>query len=129
MKVAIPTYNGVLCPHFGNCEKFSFAEVDLEKKEIVNIEYTQPPVHQPGMLPVWIKQQGCDLIIAGGMGGRASGMFQSFGIKVITGAPSYKPEDIILAYMNGTLKTGVNACDEPGFKSSGGHHDCKRHQD
>lgn len=127
MKIAIPTYNGLLCPHFGNCEKFSFAEIDPEKKEILNIEYYTPPAHQPGLLPVWINQQGCDLIIAGGMGGRASSIFQNLGIKVITGAPSHEPEDILMAYMNGTLETGGNYCDEPGFKASGGHSECKRH--
>ena len=37
MKIAIPTANGKLCSHFGHCESFTFVDVDLSKKEIIEI--------------------------------------------------------------------------------------------
>ena len=37
MKIAIPTLDGKLCAHFGHCETFSFAEVDMDTKEILSI--------------------------------------------------------------------------------------------
>ena len=70
-----------------------------------------PPPHEPGVLPRWLGQMGCNLIIAGGMGQRAVVMFQQNGVDVIVGAPCQKPEEIVTAYLNGVLQTGGNACD------------------
>lgn len=123
MRIAIPTAGGILCPHFGNCQQFAFIDVDPEKKEILKIEMVTPPLHQPGLLPVWINSQGCTLIIAGGMGMRASNMFMQNGIGVVTGAPAEKPEDLVMAFLNGSIASGGNPCRDPDFKSRGGH-DC-----
>ena len=111
MKIAIPTAEGVLCPHFGHCQQFAVIEVDSDKKSIENTEMLTPPPHEPGVLPAWLSQMGCNIIIAGGMGGRAVGMFQQNGVEVVIGAPVAKPEDIVLAYLDGTLRTGENVCD------------------
>ncbi len=128
MRIAIPTVGGILCPHFGHCQQFAFVDVDPEKKEILKTEMVVPPAHQPGALPVWIGQHGCNMIIAGGMGGRAIGMFQQSGINVVIGASPEKPEDVVMAYLNGTLTTDGNPCaDEPGFRQNGGHN-CGGHK-
>ena len=42
MKIAIPTADGKLCPHFGHCEAFTFAEIDEATKEIKTIEQKIP---------------------------------------------------------------------------------------
>jgi len=115
MKIAIPTANGVLCPHFGHCQQFAVIEVDPDTKTIIKSEAMTPPPHEPGVFPSWLSQMGCSLIIGGGMGGRAIAMFQQSGIKVVIGAPSGKPEDIVMAYLNDELSTGANLCDEPAF--------------
>lgn len=88
-----------------------------------------PPPHQPGILPAWISQQGCNVIIAGGMGVRAQGMFQQSGINVIIGAPSEKVENVVNAYLNDMLTTEANPCDDPSFKQDGGHDCGKRKRD
>lgn len=111
MKIAIPTVNGVLCPHFGHCQQFAILEADPETKSINSSEMLTPPPHEPGLLPRWLGQMGCNLIIAGGMGQRAVGLFQQNGVEVIVGAPSEKPEEIVMAYLNGALKAGDNVCD------------------
>jgi predicted Fe-Mo cluster-binding NifX family protein len=111
MKFAIPTNNGKLCLHFGHCEVFTFVEVDEETKIITGKEAITPPPHEPGILPPWVAQHGATVIIAGGMGMRAQQLFANQGIKVIVGADEGDPEKLVLAYLNGTLKTGVNACD------------------
>jgi len=115
MKVAIPTANGVLCPHFGHCQQFAIMEVDSETKNITKSEAMTPPPHEPGVLPAWLNNMDCSIIIAGGMGGRAIGMFRQNGIQVIIGAPSKKPDEIVMAYLNGELTTGFNPCDDPNF--------------
>lgn len=111
MKFAIPTANDKLCLHFGHCEVFTFIEIDEETKTIKNNEKITPPAHQPGILPPWVAEHGATVIIAGGMGVRAQQLFADQGIKVIVGADESDPEKLVLAYLNGTLKTGVNACD------------------
>jgi predicted Fe-Mo cluster-binding NifX family protein len=123
VRIAIPTADGVLCPHFGNCQQFVFVDVDLDKKEIINVEMITPPPHQPGLLPDWINSQGCTMIIAGGMGMRASRMFEQKGIGLVTGVPPGRPEDLVMAFLNGTIAGGINPCHDPDFKLHGGH-DC-----
>jgi len=45
------------------------------------------------------------------MGARALGLFAQNGIKVLTGAPSLAPEELVQQYLDSTLKTGFNMCD------------------
>ncbi|MCK4372270.1 MAG: NifB/NifX family molybdenum-iron cluster-binding protein [candidate division Zixibacteria bacterium] len=115
MKIAIPTVDGLLCPHFGHCQQFAVLDVDPETKSVTASEMLTPPPHEPGVLPAWLSQMGCNIIIAGGMGGRAVDMFQQNGIKVVIGAPNGKPEEIVIAYLSSELTTGANPCDDPAF--------------
>lgn len=123
MKIAIPIVDGVLSAHFGRCEQFAIVETDPESKKIIKSETLTPPAHEPGVLPTWLSQMGCTTIIAGGMGGRAIGMFRQSGIEVVIGAPNRKPEEIVTAYLNGEFTTGANPCDDPTF------HDKKSYRD
>lgn len=111
MKIAIPTANGKLCMHFGHCESFTMLEIDPATGTIAAITELDPPPHEPGVLPHWLAQQGADLVIAGGMGQRAQSLFEEQSIKVIVGAPSETPEELVRAYLSGALETGTNACD------------------
>ncbi len=111
MKIAIPTAEGLLCPHFGHCQEFAFIEVDPRRKEITNVEMVTPPPHQPGVLPQWLGQMGVDLIIAGGMGGRAIQTVNQQNLKVLIGAPSARPQDVVIDYLNDRLRLGQNVCD------------------
>ena len=111
MKIAIPTANGLLCPHFGHCDEFTIVDVNPESKEIMNTQTIPAPEHEPGLLPRWLHEKGATVIIAGGMGGRAQGLFAQNGIQVCVGAPVASPADIVAAYLDGTLETGSNLCD------------------
>ena len=111
MKIAIPTVNGELCAHFGHCQQFAVLEVDAETKSITASEMLTPPQHEPGVLPAWLNEMGCNMIIAGGMGGRAIQLFQNNNIEVIIGASAAKPEDIVMSHLNGELQSGQNLCD------------------
>ncbi len=51
------------------------------------------------------------MIIAGGMGQRAHGLFAEQGVQVIIGAPSESPEKLVTDYMGGNMITGANTCD------------------
>jgi predicted Fe-Mo cluster-binding NifX family protein len=111
MKIAIPLVSGRLCAHFGHCENFALIEVDVTNKRIVKTDILAAPPHQPGLLPRWLGEKGATIIIAGGMGQRAQGLFAQQNIGVVVGATSGTPEEIVEAYLNGTLVSGDNICD------------------
>jgi predicted Fe-Mo cluster-binding NifX family protein len=111
MKIALPTSQGKLCAHFGHCEEFTMFDVDFEQKVILRKEILKSPPHEPGKLPVWLKEKGVTTVIAGGMGVRAQQIFNSEGVSVIVGASESEPENIVRDYLNKKLKTGENVCD------------------
>ena len=111
MLIALPTSDGQLCMHFGHCEKFYIFEVKEDEKRIVAKTVLIPPPHEPGLLPKWLHSEGINIVIAGGMGQRAQGLFADAGVKVIVGAQPDDPEKVVMSYLNGTLQTGDNVCD------------------
>ena len=111
MLIAIPTTDGLLCMHFGHCERFSIFEVDAGEKKIIAKTILVPPPHEPGLLPKWLHSEGVNLIIAGGMGQRARDLFTQAGVDVVVGAQPAEPESVVMAYLGGTLTTGDNVCD------------------
>ncbi|HAR63706.1 MAG: chromosome partitioning protein ParA [Candidatus Margulisiibacteriota bacterium] len=111
MRFAIPTENGVLCSHFGHCEQFTFIDVDDATKAIIKSEGITPPAHEPGVIPRWVAGQGATIVISGGMGAKAKSLFESHGVRVVVGAANESPHLLVGAFLNGTLVTGINACD------------------
>jgi Mrp family chromosome partitioning ATPase/predicted Fe-Mo cluster-binding NifX family protein len=109
MKFAIPLAEGKLTAHFGHCQEFALIEV--EGNQILNKEVLQPPPHEPGVIPKWLHELQTNVIIAGGMGSRAIGLFDQYGIKVVTGAPVELPEALIRSYLDNALVSGPNVCD------------------
>jgi predicted Fe-Mo cluster-binding NifX family protein len=111
MRFAIPISNGRLCSHFGHCEKFAFIDTDTSARTITGRFEIDAPAHQPGFLPAWLAQHGVRVVIAGGMGSRAQGLFAGHGITTVIGAPADNPDDLVRHYLNGTLASGENICD------------------
>lgn len=109
IKFAIPTLNERLTAHFGHCEKFAI--VDVEDNKVVKDEFITPPVHQPGVYPRFLAEQGVNIIIAGGMGQRAIDLFTQNNIEVYMGVGDGKPIELVENYLNNKLKTGNNLCD------------------
>ena len=110
MKIAIPMAAGQLCMHFGHCEQFGLFSID-ENGAIQDSQFLTPPPHEPGLLPKWLAEKGATVILAGGMGMRAQQLFIQSGIEVCVGVPAGPPEEIVSAYLAGTLTTGENVCD------------------
>lgn len=111
MRIAVPVASGRLAQHFGHCEKFALVDVDSATKAITASTEVEAPEHQPGLLPLWLKERGVNLVIAGGMGSRAHSLFQAASIEVLTGAPVNSAVAIVRQYLDGNLVTGDNACD------------------
>ncbi|WP_207858021.1 NifB/NifX family molybdenum-iron cluster-binding protein [Lucifera butyrica] len=109
MKIAIPLAGGKLCAHFGHYQQFAIITVAGGK--IAKQETLTPPPHAPGVIPNWVADQGCTDILVGGMGEAAQEIFRQRGIKVLCGAPSDKPENLVTLYLSGELVDAGNACD------------------
>lgn len=111
MRIAVPTVNGKLCVHFGHCDQFALVDVDPESATVSGVTRLAPPEHEPGVLPRWLKEQGAQQVIAGGMGQRAQDLFKENGIDVIVGASDGEPEQIVRAHLAGNLSVAQNVCD------------------
>jgi predicted Fe-Mo cluster-binding NifX family protein len=106
---AVPTVNEKLSAHFGHCEKFVI--IETEDKKVTNENYVTTPVHQPGVYPQFLAQQGVSTIISGGMGQRAQNLFAKNKIEVCVGVGSDSPQILVEKYLSDELKTGQNLCD------------------
>ena len=111
MRYAIPVIDGKLATHFGHCEHFAMFDIDAEGKTIVRTELVAPPGHEPGVLPMWLAEEGVSAVIASGMGSRAQGLFQEYRIEVIIGAIGEDLEQMVLDHARGALQSGDNICD------------------
>lgn len=110
MRIAISTDGEFVSEHFGRCPFFTI--VDTEGGKIIKREKIANPGHMPGAIPQFLHQKNVECIIAGGMGMRATGFFEEFGIKAIVGV-SGKIDDVIEQVRKGTLQGGESLC-KPG---------------
>ena len=93
--------------HFGRCPYYVILEAEEEKvkQPVKVIANPYATAHgQPGQVPSFLKEQGIEVIIAGGMGPRAVGFFNQYGIKVVTGA-SGKVKEAVDSFLKGELKS------------------------
>ena len=107
--------------HFGRCPFFALVEV--EDNQIQSVNVIDNPFfagHQPGQVPGFINEQNADVMLSGGMGGRAIQFFNQFDIKPATGA-SGTVEDAVICYLEGELK-GASSCAESEAHGHGDHH-------
>jgi predicted Fe-Mo cluster-binding NifX family protein len=97
--------------HFGRCP--FFALVDVNGNEVQSIQVVENPYyhgHQPGQVPGFIHTQEVDVMLSGGMGGRAIQFFEQYGIKTATGATG-TVRSALESYLGGEL-SGAAPCKE-----------------
>ena len=111
LKIAVPTAEGRLAAHFGHTAEFTIFTVDRAQGRVLERQNLTPPPHEPGVLPRWLKGEGAGVVVAGGMGQRAQDLFAAEGIEVVVGAPAVAAEEVVAAYLAGTLERGENLCD------------------
>jgi predicted Fe-Mo cluster-binding NifX family protein len=97
--------------HFGRCPYFVL--VDVEANEVQTVQTIANPYysrHQPGQVPGFIRDQAADVMLSGGMGGRAVTFFQQYDIQPVTGAAGTVQQSID-RFLSGEL-TGTAPCAE-----------------
>lgn len=103
--------DSVVSPHFGRCPHYVL--VDVEGQEIKAVNAIDNPYyghHAPGQVPTFINEQRVNVMLTGGMGGRAIAFFQRFGIEAVTGA-SGTVRYALERYLDGELR-GYAPCHE-----------------
>lgn len=118
LKIAVASDNNQVAEHFGHCEKFNIYVAD--NGQIVKDESVPNPGHKPGFLPVFLHEQGVDVIISGGMGGGAIDLFNENNIEVIVGARG-DARTAAEEYLKGELKSTGSVCHEHQHHDECGH--------
>lgn len=109
MKIAVASDGKHVSGHFGHCEGFTVYEA--ENNKATKKDFVQNPGHKPGVLPVFLKDQGVNVIIAGGMGQMAQQLFNENSIEVVVGAQG-NCDDVVEQYVKGELKSTGSVCTE-----------------
>ncbi|MGA9347598.1 MAG: NifB/NifX family molybdenum-iron cluster-binding protein [Anaerolineae bacterium] len=110
----------VVSPHFGRCSHYIL--VDVEGQEVKAVQAVDNPYygqHAPGVVPGFIHSQGVDVMLTGGMGGRAIAFFEQYGIEAVSGA-SGTVRYALERYLGGQLR-GVQPCRESIEHAHGEH--------
>jgi ATP-binding protein involved in chromosome partitioning len=122
MRIAIPLQQGKFSQHFGGAESFAFYNVDETSRAIGERHLDTPPEHGRGIFPVWLRNQGATVILAGGMGPRAIDILGQQGIEVVLGVRGEDPDAVVQSYLNGTLDASGEVCHEHGYHDCGHDH-------
>ena len=125
MRIAISaeTNDGLqsrVAQHFGRCPFFTL--VDVKGQDIQSVQIIENPFyagHQVGQVPAFIHEQKANVMLSGGMGGRAIQFFQQYGIDTATGA-SGSVQDTLVSYFAGNLR-GAAPCAESVEHGHGEH--------
>ena len=114
MKLCVPTLgNGGLddfvSEHFGRAPTFTV--VDMVNNEVGIVQNTGEHFGGVGNTPELVAGAGAEIMLCSGLGPRAIGMFEQFGIEVYVGA-SGTVQDAINAFQAGKLAeaSDANAC-------------------
>jgi predicted Fe-Mo cluster-binding NifX family protein len=113
--------------HFGRCP--FFALVDIEEQVIQNCQVVENPyytAHRPGQVPGFIKEQGADVMLSGGMGKRALQFFAEFDLKTGTGAQG-TVRGTVEDYLGGKLREGAPCRESVEHGHGGGRHQHQQH--
>ena len=112
MRIAIPCTNdngleSEISMHFGRSAYYTFIDIEgdkIKKFEVLPVPFAE---HGPGDLPIFVKQNGGDIVIAYGMGGRAVDFFNQLEIEVVTGA-SGTVKEALDAFIKNSLEVDEN---------------------
>lgn len=122
MIIATTYENGSICQHFGHTEAFKF--YTIENGEIKDSKILEPRGYAHGTLPTFLKENGAETLICGGLGAGARELIAEAGINLIPGAAG-ESDSVVKAYLAQTLNYN------PNFTCAGHEHEdghtCSHH--
>ena len=129
MKIAVTYENGQVFQHFGHTEAFKIYDVEGQAVKSSSVIDTAGSGH--GALAGFLKDNGVDILICGGIGGGARNALAEAGIKLLGGV-SGDADEAVASYLSDSLNYDPNAeCDHHGNHHHGdencGHGSCGSH--
>jgi predicted Fe-Mo cluster-binding NifX family protein len=127
VRIGIPVQEERLHGHFGGSREFAVVEVDLQAKTVLKRRTVAAPPHKPGSFPLWLKQEGVQVVIAAGIGRPALELFRRHGIAVKAG-PAATALDVLLAsFLGGRLSSSPAPCEHAHHEGGEAHEHCAEH--
>lgn len=122
MKIAITYENEKVFQHFGHTEKVKVYTVENNKVISAEVLDTNGAGHE--LLVNFLKDNGVEVLICGGIGAGAKVALEKAGIKLFGGV-SGNCDEILTAYLNKSLKYNPDTtCTHHHME---GEHHCKNH--
>ncbi len=119
MKIAVTYENEQVFQHFGHTEKFKIYEV--ENDDIVGMKVVDTNGKGHGALATFLKENGVDTVICGGIGGGAQNALTEAGIKWYGGVKG-DCNSAVISFLVGKLEYNPDAkCDHHDHDEG---HDC-----
>lgn len=125
MKIAVTYENGNIFQHFGHTEQFKIYET--ENNAVVNSFILDTNGSGHGALAGFLKANGVNVLICGGIGGGAQTALANAGIRLFGGAQG-SADDAVNAFLAGKLIFNSNVmCSQHSHEHAEGGHTCGDH--
>ena len=129
MKIAVTHRGGEVFQHFGHTEQFKIYEVENGEIKAIKLADTNGSGH--GALAGFLKDNGVDTVICGGIGGGAQTALKDAGITLYGGVQG-SADAAVVALLSGKLTFNPDVhCDHHDHEHSEGHtcgeHGCGNH--
>ncbi len=129
MKIAVTYENGLIFQHFGHTQQFKIYEV--EGKTLLSSQVVDTNGSGHGALAGFLKAQGVEVLICGGIGGGAQNALREAGIQLFGGV-SGSADAAVNAFTGGALQYNPNVqCNHHdhghGVGHTCGNHGCGSH--
>ena len=124
MKIAVTYENEQVFQHFGHTEKFKIYEV--QNDEIVNMQIVNTNGSGHGALSGFLKDNGVDVLICGGIGGGAQMALLEAGIKLYGGVKG-SADEAVENFAKGQLDYDPEAKCDHHDHNHGEDHTCGSH--
>ena len=119
MLIAVTYENGMVFQHFGHTEKFKI--YDIQDDRVVSFKIVDTNGSGHGALAGFLKEQGVEVLICGGIGGGAQNALTQAGIKFFGGVQG-SADQAVVAYVCGNLNYNPDAkCDHHDHEHGEGH--------
>ena len=119
MKIAVTYENGMVFQHFGHTKQFKI--YDIQDSRVVSFKIVDTNGSGHGALAGFLKEQGAEVLIFGGIGGGAQNALTEAEIKFFGGVQG-SADQAVVAYVCGKLDYNPDAkCDHHEHEHGEGH--------
>ena len=119
MKIAVTYENGNIFQHFGHTEQFKLYEVENGELKGIKLVNTNGSGH--GALAGFLKDNGVDVLICGGIGGGAQTALKEAGITLYGGVRG-SADAAVVAFLSNKLSFNPDVrCDHHDHEHGEGH--------